>query len=160
VGFGTGPGSTAIGAGSHEPSFTLHAVGTIDHTVNVPADGGGDGRPAILLFFASWCSACHAEVPAIASLYQHQVASHSRLAGVAVIGVDGQDATAAAFVHASGVTFPVATDATFTVTETDFAFNQLPEAVFVQSDGTIAKIHYGALSTATFVSWEKRLLAA
>ena len=83
----------------------------------------------------------------------------SRLARVAVIGVDGQDATGAAFVHSNGVTFPVATDATFAVTETDFAFNQLPEAVFVEADGTIARIHYGALSDKAFVSWEKRLLA-
>jgi len=142
------------------PHFTLPALGSAGEKVGVPADGGGDGRPAVVLFFASWCSPCRKEIPALAAAYRSQQDRHSRLVRVALIGVDGNDPTsnALAFVHGSGVTFPVGADVDFTVTQTLFDFNYLPESVFVEGNGTIAGIHFGALSTGAFVSWEHKLL--
>jgi thiol-disulfide isomerase/thioredoxin len=157
----TGGGSGRPGKGSATPHFALPVLGSTHGKVAVPADGGGGGRPAILLFFASWCSPCQKEIPALAATYRHQEADGSKLRKVALIGVDGNDPTAnaLAFVHSSGVTFPVGADLAFTVTQTLFDFNYLPEAVFVEGNGTIAGIHYGALSTSAFVSWERKLLA-
>ena len=41
------------------------------------------------------------------------------------------------------------------MTEGHFYFTGLPEAVFVNGDGTIADIHYGALTPAQLVQWQQ-----
>ncbi len=146
--------------GSKVPTFSLPRLGG-GGKVGVPADGGGGGRPAILLFFASWCPSCQKEIPALARTYRLQQLGHSRLAAVSLIGVDGNDPTANAlnFVHNSGVTFPVGADSVYAVTQGKFAIANLPESVFVEGNGTVVNVHYGALSPKSLVSWEKKLLA-
>lgn len=157
---GTGSRGGRPAAGSAVPTFSLPRVPG-SGTVGVPADGGGHGHPAILLFFASWCAPCQKEVPALARTYRNQQSDKSRLARVRVIGVDGSDprASATTFIRDAGITFPVGADASYTVTQGLFEFAGLPESVFVTAAGTIAAIHYGALSPGAFVSWEHKLLA-
>ncbi|HUA94253.1 MAG TPA: TlpA disulfide reductase family protein [Acidimicrobiales bacterium] len=160
TGVGTGKSGGRPVAGDPVPSFSLPRVGG-GASVGVPSDGGGNGRPAILLFFASWCQPCQTEVPAIAATYHRQQIRHSRLATtVALLGVVGSDPTATAiqFMRRSGVTFPSGADKNYAVTEGLFYFSGLPETVFVSATGTIAAVHYGAISTATFVRWQRRLL--
>ena len=148
-------------AGSPVPAFALPRLGAAG-TVSVPGTGGGNGRPAVLLFFASWCTPCQHEIPSLAAAYRRQQSSGSRLAKVALIGVDGNDPTGSAlrFVHGSGVTFPVGVDPTYAVTSGKFDFSYLPESVMVSGNGTIEAVHYGALSSADLVRWEQKLLAA
>jgi len=143
------------------PHFSLPRL-TGGGRVGIPADGGGNGRPAILLFFASWCVPCHEEIPTLARLYDRQHARRSRLDRVALIGVDVNDPTpnALAFTRDNGVRFPVGADRYFAVTSSKFGYSTLPDAVFVEGNGTIAGTHAGPLSVASFVSWERKLLAA
>jgi cytochrome c biogenesis protein CcmG/thiol:disulfide interchange protein DsbE len=157
----TASGTAFLGVGRPVPRFALPALGAREKKVGVPANGGGGGRPAILLFFASWCPPCAREIPALAATYRRQQEEHSRLAKVAVIGIDANDPTpnALTFVRSSGVTFPVGADVSFAVTQTLFDFSHLPESVFVDGNGTIAGIHLGPLSPSGFSSWERRLLA-
>ena len=109
----------------------------------------------MLVFFASWCAPCRAEVPAIAAVYRAQGSGHR----VAIIGVDGMDPTdkALTFVHGSHVTFPVAVDADYQVTEGLYYFDGDPDAVFVNGNGTIAHIVHGPITAAELVTWERRL---
>ena len=148
-------------AGDPVPTFSLPTLTGTGH-VGVPADGGGNGTPAILLFFASWCGPCRTEIPDLSTVYNHQHAAHSPLTAVRVLGIDGNDpkVAATAFAKTSAISFPVGMDTNFDVVSGKFFFTGLPEAVFVKGDGTIAGIHYGALSTKAFVAWQHQLLSA
>lgn len=159
IGAHTGPARPHVG--STVPSFSLPAVGR-KGKVGIPADGGSGGHPAVLLFFASWCAPCKAEVPALAATYRKEQQEHSPLARVALVGIDGSDPTAdaLAFLRAAGVSFPVAADRTYTVTQGLFEFMDLPDSVVVEGDGTIAAMRVGPLSTSALVSWQRKLLAS
>ncbi len=147
------PSQSTPTVGSTAPAFSLRALGG-GADVGTPTDGGGGGRPAVLVFFASWCGPCQSEIPAIASAYRAQ--GHGR---VEVIGVDGMDPTdqALAFVHRSGVSFPVAADTTYRVTEGLYGFDGDPDAVFIDGKGTIERIVHGPITRAELLSWERQL---
>jgi peroxiredoxin len=78
---------------------------------------------------------------------------------VTVIGIDGMDPTgdARAFVRKSGVTFPVAADADYRVTEGLYYFDGDPDTVFIDGNGTIARIVRGPITASELVSWEREL---
>src|ERR1039458_2430434 len=77
----------------------------------------------------------------------------------AVIGVDGNDPTGDAlkFAHESGVTFPVAVDPYYQVTEGLYYFSGDPDAVFINGNGTIEHIVRGPITRSELVTWERRL---
>jgi cytochrome c biogenesis protein CcmG/thiol:disulfide interchange protein DsbE len=100
-------------------------------------------HPSVLLFFASWCTPCHAELPALA-----RALGTGRLGNTIVVGIDGDKSPSAAlsFVTSSGVRFEVAQDASQAVAAT--IVEAFPATVFVTSSGTIAAVHYGVISAA------------
>lgn len=157
VGLFSSLGTSKQGApavGDPAPSFLLSKLGG-GGTLGTPVDGGGNGRPVVLVFFASWCTPCTTEMPALAKVYRQQ----SRAQRIQIIGIDGMDPTkdALAFVRRAGVTFPVAADPRYEVTEGLYYFHGDPDAVFVRSDGTIARIVHGALTAAQLRVWERQL---
>ncbi|MHB8220367.1 MAG: TlpA family protein disulfide reductase [Acidimicrobiales bacterium] len=164
TGVGTGGGSKGtpalLQAGSAVPAFSLPALAG-GPRVGIPADGGSAGRPAVVLYFASWCPPCRTEIPAVAATYRHQQAAHSPLARVALIGIDENDTAAAGlrFVRAAHVSFPVGVDSTFDATGGHLGLTGLPDAVFVNANGTIAAVHQGAVSTSLLTEWQSRLLS-
>ena len=147
-------GSANPVVGSPAPAFSLGALSGRG-TVGIPADGGAGGRPVVLVFFASWCPPCRSEMPALARAYRDQPGPRR----VAIVGVDGMDSAAAArrFVRASGVTFPVAADTRYSVTEALYALTGEPDAVFVEGDGTIARIVHGPITAGQLLAWERAL---
>jgi peroxiredoxin len=160
--FGTSPSSTDTPhEGGPVPSFTRQNVGPSGPAqVSVPTDGGAKGTPAVLLFFGNWCPSCHQELPPLAAAVARQDRAGGALAGIRVIGVDSEDSTSSArsFIHSAGVTFPVAYDPDVSVTSGLFAFDGDPYAVFVNGDGTIAKIVRGAVLTPSSLTADERAL--
>ena len=143
------------------PSFSRQNVGPSGSSqVSVPSDGGGNGTPAVLLFFGNWCPSCHQELPPLAAAVAQQDKAGGALAKVRVIGVDSEDSTASAksFIKSAGVTFPVAYDPDTTVTSGLFYFRGDPYAVFVKGDGTIQKIVAGAQLTPSSLTADERAL--
>lgn len=140
----TASSGNLVTVGSRVPSFSLPAL-TGGGTVGVPADGGGNGRGAVLVFFASWCGPCQREMPALAAAVKDGVAGK-----VAVLGIDGQDTAAAAraFVTKTGISFPVGRDDVFAVTSGKFGFPGLPYTVFVNPKGIVTAVHPGAATPA------------
>jgi peroxiredoxin len=165
IGLFTSVGTNAKSSGApHEggplPSFTGTDLNGSGQVV-VSSDGIGHGTPGVVLFFGNWCVACHTELPPLATAVRKQQAQGGTLAHVKVIGVDSEDTTASAkaFIHGSGVSFPVAYDPNLTITSGDFYFRGDPNAVFVNADGTINKIVVGdQLTAAGFTADERALI--
>jgi peroxiredoxin len=154
---GTSKTSGPPRAGGPVPSFSaprLNGSGTVQ------VASGGDGAPAVLLFFGKWCTICTAELPPLAVAVRHQLAAGGDLSNVHVIGVDSEDTKAVgqAFVASMGITFPVVRDPDTLITSGDFYFEGDPNAVFVKADGTISAIVHGALSVAQLTAEEKKLI--
>jgi peroxiredoxin len=153
-------GGSAPGVGDPVPSFTAANIGpTGAATVVVPTDG----TPTVLLFFGNWCPACHDELPPLAAAVRAQEKAGGALSHVRVIGVDSEDRSSVArsFIHASGVSFPVAYDPDLTITEGDFGLVGDPNAVFVNGNGKIAQVVQGdALTPASFTADEQALVSS
>lgn len=161
TGIGTGTSGGRPKVGTAAPSFSLPRLGGRG-SVGIPGNGGGNGRPAVLVFYASWCPPCRQEIPALAAAYRRQQRSGGPLARVQLIGVDGYDPTpnALRFARASGITFPVGVDAKYDVTEGLYYLTGDPDAVFVRGDGTLAGIVQGSLTVAELHRWEHRLVGS
>lgn len=106
------------------------------------------GHPSVLIFYASWCTACRAELPRLTA-YLH----HHQLGAVEVLGVNDLDnpTKARALAKATNFTFPTIRD-TGTITQGDFYFSGLPDTVFLTADGHVAAVYSGAITVATFAS--------
>ena len=161
--FGTSPSTpSAPQTGGTVPSFSRQNFGPAGASqVSVPADGGSNGTPAVLLFFGNWCPSCHEELPPLAAAVRAQDEAGGALAKIKVIGVDSEDTPngAKSFIKSAGVTFPVAFDPDASVVRGLFYFRGDPYAVFVRGDGTIDKIVRGdVLTPSTFTADERALL--
>jgi hypothetical protein len=91
---------------------------------------------------------------------RHQDALGGSLSRLQVIGIDSEDnlSEARSFVKSSGVTFPVAYDPNEDILSGDFYFDGDPYAVFVKSNGTIARIVAGDVLTPSAFTADERAL--
>jgi thiol-disulfide isomerase/thioredoxin len=164
VGLFTSLGASPAGgppqAGGTAPTFSLSGL-NVAGRVGTPQNGGGDGKPVVVLFMGDWCSVCHSEIPPLAAKIKSLRSGHGSLARLAVIGVDSADtlSDARSFVSASGITFPVGDDGTAHVMNGVYGFEGDPYAVFIEGSGRIMAIHPGPLSPARFVALARQLLA-
>lgn len=145
VGATVGSGSPAPRSLGQAKNFTLSVLGHPGQHLSLQSLAG---RPVIVNFFASWCALCQRETPMIARFYR---AERGR---VTVVGIDVNDSASAglAFVHKSGVTYPVAVDPFPMKTATAYGVPGLPVTVFLNARHTIVKRVLGALTQAELTS--------
>jgi thiol-disulfide isomerase/thioredoxin len=149
--------ATAGGGATRAPS--LAPLSRLGGGVPVALPSGhGPGRPTAVTFFASWCSPCRTELPAIARVASQEAASGG---AVGFVGIDGNDdpGSGLAFARASGVTFPVGMDPSSAVAPR-FGLVGYPDTVFIDRRGEIAGIVRGPISEATLRQWMARLAPA
>ena len=144
-------GSSNTGKGSSGAPSTNALVGTSVRGFSVSALGGGtvtspwtSGHPSVLIFFASWCGPCQAEMPKVAAYLR----SHNE-GPVKVLGVDANDQRTAgrSFVRKADATFPVAFDQNLGIANGIFQLQALPDTVFVNARGVVTRVYIGAIPT-------------
>ncbi len=136
---GTSTNTARYDVGSHHLSFDL------------PAFGGGHvsstslaGHPAVVNFYASWCTVCHQELPAFEAV--------SKLAGsrAVFVGANPQfndnDAQQARLVAETGVTYATVRDHDQALLNPFNSTGSLPVTLFLRADGTVADTHLGGLT--------------
>ena len=143
------------GPGPHQaPAFSLPRLGG-GPAVAYPVRGAEARRPVVLVFFASWCTPCRAELPAVA-----RVADQVRGAGghVLFLGVDGNDdpASGLSFARHSGVSFAVGADRDSSLAP-KFSLVGYPGTVFIDASGNVAGSVRGPVTRATLERWVSRL---
>jgi thiol-disulfide isomerase/thioredoxin len=137
---------TGTGGPRHAPAvqaknFTLAELGNPGRQISLNSLAG---RPVIVNFFASWCEPCQRETPMLARFFQ---ARHGQ---VHIIGIDVSDTTrsALAFVHRTGVAYPVVTEPSTDPTVIAYDLPGLPDTFFLNSRHQIVKRIYGAVTQA------------
>ncbi len=102
---------------------------------------GAGGRPALVVFWASWCAPCAAEAPAL-ERFSRTAAGRARL-----VGVDWSDpiSGARAFIRRYAWTFPNLRDAEGTVGN-DYRLTGLPTTFVLDAQGRISNVLRGPQS--------------
>jgi peroxiredoxin len=141
---GSGSQSNNVLVGKSVKGFRL--AGLNGGSISAPY---ATGHPTVLIFFASWCGPCQAEMPKVAAYLR----SHNEGA-VRVIGVDTNDPRkkGQSFVSRSGVTFPVIFDPNTNISNGIFQLLALPDTVFVNAHGVVTSVYQGAISTSQLAS--------
>jgi thiol-disulfide isomerase/thioredoxin len=104
------------------------------------------GTPAIINFWASWCTSCLAELPDFQALQMRLGVDNLNVVAVNA-GEDG--ATARRFIDQLGIeTFRVGMDPTLVVADAYGVFG-LPTSVFVDADGVVRGVYAGHLTSDT-----------
>lgn len=159
------PGPGSIDVGSHAlvafkkqtsvpdcPKVRSDVVDSGMPAVTLPCLGGGRDvdvaglrGPMIVNFWASWCSPCREEMPALASYAAHQ----SRVKVLGIDFMDTQPAAALQLAQGSDVGYPLLADTKGALDKASPLphISGLPWTVFLDRDGSIAHIEPGSMDT-------------
>jgi cytochrome c biogenesis protein CcmG/thiol:disulfide interchange protein DsbE len=109
------------------------------------------GHPLVINFFASWCTACQAETPMVASVAQGL--THK----VDFLGIDENDTNtkALAFIAQDHIEYPVVTD--HASLQGKYLLIGLPTTVFVAADGKVAGVVQGQMTQKVLEHWVSRI---
>jgi len=137
---GPSPGvPTAVSVAS-EPTAAA-AVEMEDFNGNIVTIADLKGRPVVVNFWATWCPACFAEMPAFEKVYQAKGDS------VQFLGINLSEDVGAALsiVEETGVTYPLARDPQGEVFAAFGGFG-MPTTVFLDETGSVIDMYTGELT--------------
>lgn len=143
----------AVSASDHAPGASSATAAPVAPDYSARRLGGTEtvtlrelrGRPVLLTSWATWCSECRTELPAI-----QRLAETYRDRGLQVIGVNvdvGGDAGPLAFAAQRGLTFPMVHDE-HTRYQAAFRAVGVPQTELVSADGRLVKVWQGVFDPA------------
>jgi len=99
------------------------------------------GKPTLLMFWASWCETCQAELPRLKTLYEQK--KEKGLQALA-IGFRDEEANIRGYVqdHRGTFSFPTAYDVNNRVSES-FGARATPTFVLLDAQGRVVLVHVG-----------------
>ena len=102
--------------------------------------GGFLDRPVVLNFFASWCTPCKAEMPALEAI-------HHQRPDIAFVGLAVNDTTTRAreIVADTGVTYATGVDPGSAIGNA-YEILGMPTTLFIAADGEVVYQHTGGLT--------------
>jgi cytochrome c biogenesis protein CcmG, thiol:disulfide interchange protein DsbE len=106
------------------------------------------GHPMLINVFASWCTPCRQEFPALS-----RAAAHLRSGGIDVVGIDQAEGPERALEVSQSfkLDYPVYLDNDLQ-TQHVLGAHVIPETVFVDADGVVTSIHSGPLDESGFLA--------
>ncbi len=141
-----------------EPGDLCKPEGIISVGESIPACtfekiGGGTlrladlaGKPSLINFWASWCTFCIDEMPALQKVYA-SFGGRVTFVGANMLGVQGETAAAAEqFGRSTGVRYPLIYDTGGQLYANFSARLLMPVTIFVRSDGIVAHRLFGPIS--------------
>ena len=148
-----GVSMTGVAVGQNAPDFTLPTMNGDTLTLSDLR-----GQAVLLNFWASWCGPCRLEMPALVQAYEkHQID------GLEIVAFNAtfQDSLPAvkAFVDEFQLPFPVVLDEAGHIITDDYQLRGLPMSIFINRDGTIARVQLGAMSEAQIEGFIEEILA-
>jgi cytochrome c biogenesis protein CcmG, thiol:disulfide interchange protein DsbE len=130
------PGIPAPQQGFFAPTFTLNTLDGEQVSLS-----SLKGKVVLINFWASWCSPCKAEMPAIQATYQTY-----KDQGLVVLGINATDQdeadAARQFAQAEGLTFPLLADVSGTTFQL-YQVQALPTSFFVDRQSKIVSVVVG-----------------
>ena len=130
------PGTPAPQQGFFAPGFTLNTLAGEQVSLS-----SLKGKVVLINFWASWCSPCKAEMPAIQAAYQTY-----KDQGLVVLGINAtdQDEASAArqFATTQGLTFSLLADVSGAAFQL-YQVQALPTSFFVDRQGRISSVVVG-----------------
>ncbi len=129
--------------GSSAPSTQLDGFDGTPVTL-----AGYAGTPVVLNFWASTCTPCRAEMPALEQVHQ---ANGDRVTFLGVDSGEGMEA-GRSFAERSGTTYDLASDPQGRMIG-ELRSTLLPTTVLIRADGTITRIHSGSITADQLQNW-------
>lgn len=133
------------------PSFSTPALNG-PGTLSLASLGG---RPVVMNFFASWCSACKAEAPGFNAVAR-RLSSKVAFIGIAV---ENTPSASRSFLKRYHLSYPVGLDSNGTVAAS-YQVSDLPTTIFISSGGRILSRHLGYLGASALARQVDRLAAS
>ncbi len=143
------PPTASLTVGSRPPAIDVAALRRGSPHVT---SSGWRGKPVVLNFFASWCHPCKQELP----LLSHAWRRHR--SAVDFVGIDVNDSrtNALRLLRSDHVGYAIGADPNNAVT-VRYGLSNLPTTVFINADGRVAYVHFGAVTNAVLNTWLPRL---
>jgi len=112
------------------------------------------GRVVLLVFWATWCPACQAQMPAIRNAYEEL-----RDQGFVAIGVSMREDSkrVVAFIEEHRLSFPVVIDGEGHVIQRYRVWG-IPSNFLIDREGIVQRAHIGQISDAMIRDWVRKLL--
>lgn len=119
-----------------------------------------DGKPAVVNFWATWCSYCVAEMPDFETAYGTYGEEIAFVMLNATDGVRETVAIAQDYIAEQGFTFPVYYDSESLDASYQIGVTGYPASIFVDADGNVTRVYPGLMRAEALTAELDALLVA